>query len=175
VQAESALLERARRGDPDAFVQLLQPVDRGLRALAFRLLGTREAMDDALQEAYGKAFRSLGGFRSGSSLSTWLYRIVYNTCQDEVRRRKPELPLDGRDGAAPGHEDEVVRRIDLEAALAALPADLRALVLLVDAEGMDYRSAGDVLGIPPGTVGSRLNRARASLRAALAEEVGDHV
>jgi RNA polymerase sigma-70 factor (ECF subfamily) len=177
VQGDAQLLARARDGDPDAFAALIRPFDHGLRGLAFRLLGTSERMDDALQEAYVRAFRGLPRFRGQAAFSTWLYRIAYNACQDELRRsRWDETSLrdvDAVGSADPG--DAVARRLDLARALAALPFDLRAVVLLVDAEGMDYREAGEVLGIPPGTVGSRLNRARVSLRAALApaEEVTD--
>lgn len=160
---------RARAGDVDAFLALVAEHDRELRALAFRLLGDREAMDDVLQEAFAKAFRGLGSFRGRSSLRTWLYRIVYNACLDELRRRRPTVPL--READAMAGADAVpaeIERLDLAAALAALPPDLRATVLLVDAEGFDYAEAGEVLGIPAGTVGSRLTRARRALRTALA-------
>ena len=162
---------RVRAGDADAFLELVAEHDRELRALAFRLLGDREAMDDVMQEALAKAYRALGSFRGRSSFRTWLYRIVYNACLDELRRRRPTLPLQEAD-AATGADEELagIARLDLAAALASLPPDLRAAVLLVDAEGFDYAEAGEVLGIPAGTVGSRLNRAHRALRAALAGE-----
>jgi RNA polymerase sigma-70 factor (ECF subfamily) len=164
-------LARARAGDVDAFLELVAEHDRELRALAFRLLGDREAMDDVLQEAFAKAFRALGSFRGGSSLRTWLYRIVYNACVDELRRRRPTLPLQERDAVTSADAEQAeIARLDLASALASLPADLRATVLLVDAEGFDYAEAGRVLGIPAGTVGSRLSRAHRALRAALAAD-----
>ena len=168
----AAVLERAQAGDHAAFRELVRHYDAGLRALAYRLLGDASRMDDVLQEAYVKAYRGLTSFRGESSVRTWLYRITYNACLDDLRRRAKvtELPfeteLDSPAGALdPG--DQVVLRSGLAAALAALPADQRAAVLLVDAEGFDYAAAGRVLGVAEGTVASRVSRARATLRSAL--------
>jgi RNA polymerase sigma-70 factor (ECF subfamily) len=173
VDVGAAVIDRARRGDQEAFAALIRHYDAGLRSLAYRILGNRERMDDALQEAYLKAFRALPRFRGASKLGTWLYRIAYNACLDELERarRSVQLPLEAAESrAAPSDPgDAVARRRDLAAALAALSPDERAAVLLVDAQGFDYRDAAVVLGVPEGTVASRLNRARASLRAALAE------
>lgn len=168
-------LARARRGDPEAFRALVDFYDGGLRALAYRLLGDRERMDDVLQEVYLKAYRELPKFRGASGLGTWLYRVTYNASIDELRRarRMVHIPIDSVSergvGSADTIPDLVARDGALGAALAALPAQERAAVLLVDAQGFDYAAAGEVLGIPAGTVASRLNRARLALRASLAE------
>jgi RNA polymerase sigma-70 factor (ECF subfamily) len=146
--------------------------DANLRALAFRLVGDRAAMDDVLQEAYAKAFRGFTRFRGESAASTWLYRVVYNTCLDELRRRRPSEQIPD-DAEAPAEDADL--RLDLASALARLSIEERAAVLLVDANGFDYATASRVLGIPAGTLASRLNRARASLRAALATEGAPHV
>jgi RNA polymerase sigma-70 factor (ECF subfamily) len=164
-------LARARSGDVDAFVALLARYDTSHRRLAFRLLGDRERMDDALQEAYARAFRALRSFRGRSALGTWLYRIVYNACLDELRRAsgRREVPLaEWHGGEERGPAEAVAERLDLAGALASLPIELRAVTLLVDAEGLSYEEAGEVLAVPAGTVASRLNRARATLRASLA-------
>ncbi len=131
-------------------------------------------MDDVLQEVYVKAFRSLPGFKGESGLGTWLYRITYNACIDDLRRRPQTIPgTDDEHRSAsfadprPGPADVAVGRADLAAALDRLPLDQRAAVLLVDAYGVDYAEAAEVLGVRPGTIGSRLNRARTSLREAL--------
>jgi RNA polymerase sigma-70 factor, ECF subfamily len=169
---EATLLRLARAGDRDAFASLIERHDAGLRRLAYWLLGDRDRMDDALQEAYVRAFRGLRRFRGDSALGTWLYRIVYNVSQEELQRagRLRLAPLEEvgepRDLAA-GVEETVVRHIGLADALSELAPEDRAAVLLVDAQGFDYRSAGEVLGVPEGTIASRLNRARASLRRAL--------
>ena len=138
---DDLLLARARQGDAAAFASLLREHDEAHRRLAFRLVGERGLMDDALQEAYVRAFRALPRFGGRSSFGTWLYRIVYNACLDELRRvrGRREVSLSEREGAAPESADE---RLDLAAALAALPVELRAVVLLVDAEGLVVRGGG---------------------------------
>ncbi len=171
-EVAAEVLERACGGHPEAFAELVRHYDRRLRALAFRLLGDEARMDDALQEAYVKAFRALPGFKRQSNVGTWLYRITYNVCLDELRRGKRTLRLfspepEDAPATGPGPADVAVARHDLAAALANLPPDQRAVVLLVDAEGLDYAQAGEVLGVGPGTVASRLSRARAQLRRAL--------
>jgi RNA polymerase sigma-70 factor (ECF subfamily) len=169
---ETAVLDRARHGDPEAFAIVVRHYDPALRALAYRLVGDRDRMDDALQEAYVKAFRALQGFRGRSRLGTWLHRIVFNACLDELRREPPPsvVPLDDTAGAVTAdHADLVAGREELEQALAELTPHDRAVVVLVDSQGFDYHAAAEVLGIPPGTVASRLNRARAVLRRALGE------
>lgn len=170
---ESSLVERARRGDVDAASDLFRRYDDGLRALAYRLLGDRDRMDDALQDAYVKAFRALPRFEGRASFGTWLYRIVYNVCVDELARvHRPTVPLDEAFewvDPAPGAADVLPERHRLADALGALAPEERAAVLLVDAQGFDYADAAVVLGVPEGTVASRLSRARASLRKALEE------
>jgi RNA polymerase sigma-70 factor, ECF subfamily len=177
---EARLLARARMGDLDAFVQLINLHDRALRALAYRLLDDPQQMDDALQEAYLKAFRSLRGFEGRAAFGSWLHRIVYNVCMDQLRHRsgggRPlslwaagEIP-----DPMPDPGEMAAQRLDLAAALASLPPKMRATVLLVDAEGMDYQTAAQVLGVPVGTVRSRLSVARGHLRRALSDEERGH-
>lgn len=172
---ETQLLARARAGDLDAFAELIGLHDRALRALAYRLLEDPHRMDDALQEAYLKAFQSLGGFEGRAAFGSWLHRIVYNTCMDQLRRRRSAgqpVSLEAAEAwnPMPDPGEVAARHLDLAAALASLPPVMRATVLLVDAEGMDYATAAQVLGIPVGTVRSRLNRARGLLRLALSED-----
>lgn len=176
-EVDDSVVARARDGDARAFAELVRHYDHRLRALAFRLLTSRDAMDDALQEAYVKAFRALPEFRTGAAPGTWLYRIVYNTCIDELRRqrRRPSQPFDDRGledlpeaATSPGPEAALSGNAALERALAGLPPDQRAALLLVDAEGYDYAAAAEILGVQPGTVGSRVSRARATVRAHLA-------
>lgn len=165
------VVERARQGDHAAFTTLVRHYDERLRALAFRLLGDRSAMDDALQEAYVKAYRALPRFRPDRAApGTWLYRIVYNACIDELRKRRDDPFDEQREEAHPlaaGVDEQVNDRDALATALATIPADQRAAVVLVDAEGFDYRSAAEILGVAEGTVASRVSRARAALRQAL--------
>ena len=172
VDRESALAARARRGDREAFATLVAVYDRGLRALAFRLLGDRDEMEDVLQEAYIKAFRGLPRFRGQADVGTWLYRLTYNASLDELKRsrRRREVPLiEASDWPSEGVDPtvEVDARGVVAAVLANLPVDQRAAVLLVDGEGFSYGDAAEILGVSVAALGSRLNRARSVLRAVL--------
>jgi len=162
------------RGDAAAFIELVKQHDRGLRTLAYRLLHDRTAMDDVMQDAYLKAFRGFSGFRGEAEERTWLYRIVYNACLDRLRSdgRRREESLDALPERATGYgmddpAESVAETSALADALASLPPDQRAVVLLVDAAGFTYDEAAEVLGIRSGTVGSRLHDARAALKTAL--------
>lgn len=175
------VLARAQAGDAAAFAELIRHYDHRLRALAYRLLGNRDLMDDALQEAYVKAYRALSTFRTGAAPGTWLYRITWNACLDELRRqkRRPVEPFDAdgleRVGAdtAPAADAGAAGNAALERALAALPPDQRAALWLVDGEAYDYATAGEILGVPAGTVGSRVSRARAAVRSMMTKSGPD--
>ena len=134
-------------------------------------------MDDALQDAYVRAFRALPGFRGDARFSTWLHRVVATTCIDHARRaqrrREDELPDDARPIGGHAHDpagDAVIRRLDLRLALDRLDPDQRLALLLVDGDGLSYDEAGAVLGVPAGTVSSRLSRARLAMRTMLSNE-----
>lgn len=176
-RTEHQLLRRAQQGDRGAFTALVRAHDDRLRGLAYKLLGDPDRMDDALQEAYLRAFVSLPRFRGEAAVGSWLYRIVYNACIDELRRgnRRPE-PVDTSDAAWDGpasrpDPESVVSAADATVrALASLPVDQRVAVVLVDGEGFDNLTAARILGVAPGTVASRLARARARLRRVIGEE-----
>ncbi|HVF04682.1 MAG TPA: RNA polymerase sigma factor [Frankiaceae bacterium] len=158
--------------DADAFVAMLKEHDRLLRSLVYRMVGNRDLMDDVLQEVYLKAFRARASFRGESSPATWLYRIAYNACLDELRKNGRWQPAEldeAMPDPAPEPGEQVALRGDIAAALDALPVEQRAAILLVDLHGMDYAAAGAVLGAGAGTVGSRVSRGRAALRRILSE------
>lgn len=142
-----------------------------LRGLAYAMTGSASAMDDVLQEAYLKAFRGIDRFQGTARFSTWIYRIVHNVAVDHLRTQARTLPMpEPLHGAtAREHADDVVRRITIDQALSQLPEAQRAAVVLVDGEGFDYRSAAEVLGVPEGTVASRVHAARAALRRSLSD------
>jgi RNA polymerase sigma-70 factor, ECF subfamily len=166
------LLQAARRGDPDAFMSLMNPLLPGIKSLAGRLLDNAADLPDILQEVYLSAYRALPKFRGDASLATWLYRITYNACLAQRRRDEHNRERGPAADASGGeHADSVAERLDLAAALAALPIEQRALVLMVDRDGFDYRSAAKALDLPLGTVSSRLASARARLRNALSPDV----
>jgi RNA polymerase sigma-70 factor (ECF subfamily) len=170
--AELELAIRAATGDEAAFVEILRRYDVGLRRLAFHLLGDRDAMDDALQEAYLKAFGSIARFRGTASPRTWLYRIVHNACLDQLRSQRRQPTPQQLEAVTPDPTEQSDLRLSLADALAALPSEERAAVLLVDAEGLSYDEAAAIIGVAAGTIGSRLSRARAALRRVLQEPGG---
>ena len=178
-EAEPGVIAAARRGDARAFETILRHYDRRLRVIADRLLGDRQLMDDALQEVAIKALRGLPAYRGDAPFGAWLCRIATTTCLDYLRRPRLEDPtapdelpvrLTGEHDLA----DALDARERLTVALAALPADQRIAVLLIDQFGYDYRTAAEALGVPVGTAASRVAAGRARLRAALSagEEVG---
>jgi RNA polymerase sigma-70 factor (ECF subfamily) len=173
VSPSGDLIRRAQTGDHRAFAALVRDCDERMRRLAYRLLASQAAMDDALQDAYVKAYRNLGKYDGRrSAFPTWLYTIVYNTCLDHLRTRKrrSEVDLDTIAEPAAG-DDHTERHADadaLDTALRDLPPDQAAAVLLVDGDGCTYDQAAEVLGVRSGTIASRLNRAHKTLRDTLA-------
>jgi RNA polymerase sigma-70 factor (ECF subfamily) len=158
--------------DRRAFTRLILEHDERLRSLAYRLLGDRDLMDDVLQEVYTKGYAALPAFRRRSSAGTWLYRITYTTCIDVLRKQRrfsalPDELLQDVPDTAPDPADELAERERLSVALAALPPEQRAAVLLVDREGFDYKTVAEILDIPFGTAASRVSAARHALRRAL--------
>lgn len=149
-----------------------------MRGLAIRVLHDPEAADDALQDAYIKAYQRRDSFRGDAALSSWLYTIVYRSCIDQHRRRKPTVPFedDGhtavndRTSDHDSFDNRIGLRMGLRDALAHLSPAQRAAIWLVDAEGMTFAEASDILDVPPGTVASRVSRARATLRNILSGE-----
>jgi RNA polymerase sigma-70 factor, ECF subfamily len=171
--ADRGLVDLVRNGDGDAFAEIVRRHDRQLRGLAHRLLLDDEAVDDVMQEAYLRAFRAMPRFRGDASLGTWLYRITSNACMDHLRRQRRWADLqaqaDGPEpvwtGADPGEVASTTGAVNQ--ALQRLNPDQRAVALLVDGDGLDYAEAAVVLRLAPGTVASRLSRARAALRRSL--------
>jgi RNA polymerase sigma-70 factor, ECF subfamily len=170
------ILTAAVRGDRQAFATILRHYDHRLRVLAYRLLEDRNETDDVLQDVAVKLYRTLPSFRRESALGTWLYRLTYTTCIDHLRRRKPVDPWEPqampqpRD-SSPDPADVLVQTTAAASILSSLPPQQRAVVLLVDQEGYDYDAAAAIIGIPRGTVASRLNAARGALRRALSTPV----
>jgi len=180
---EEALLRAARGGDRDAFERLIAPYQRKAYAFALRQAGDPDLAQDICQDALVKACLALPGFDGRAAFSTWLFRIVYTTFIDHVRKRRARPPEEAfpdmgeppaADAAAVDRFFEKLRRDDREAWLlngvARLPPDLRSLVVLRDFQGFSYREIADITGTAPATVKWRLNRARALLRGFLLRE-----
>jgi RNA polymerase sigma-70 factor (ECF subfamily) len=150
---EAALIREAQRGNLEAFNRLVLKYQNRVYDTAYWLMAEPEDAADATQEAFISAFKSIRRFRGGS-FRAWLLRIVTNACYDEMRRRKrrPTTPL----------ED-----LEIRACLARLPDKYREVMVLADVEGFKYQEVAQIIGIPLGTVKSRLARARGKMQAHL--------
>jgi RNA polymerase sigma-70 factor (ECF subfamily) len=170
-----ALAERCRAGAPGAFEDVYRAHAARLFGLACRLVGRTDA-EDLLQDIFLAAHRKLGLYRGESSLGTWLFRLGTNLCLDHLRSRGVRFSqvtdaLDEDRDAAPPRTGSVlgaVDRLDLERALASLPAGCRAVFVLHDVEGFEHKEIGGLLGIADGTSKSQLHKARMRLRQTLA-------
>jgi RNA polymerase sigma-70 factor, ECF subfamily len=177
VASDATLAAAARGGDRSALEQLLERHLDRVHAVCRRITGDADDAADATQEALIAVTRGIGGFDGRSAFTTWLYRIATNAALDETRRRArrpvPRDQLPDRPAPGPGPEAAVAARLDVDTALAQLPLDFRAAVVLRDLCDLDYAQVADVLGIPPGTVRSRIARGRAALAVALGNPSAD--
>lgn len=173
---DDALVAAARSGDRAALDLLLRRHHGRLHAVCRRITGTSSDADDATQEALIRIVRGLDRFDGRSAFSTWAYRIATNAALDELRRRgrRPALVRSGDDDAEQLFEREVDpvahRRVEavvdalaIDAALGELPDEHRVAVVLRDVADLDYDEIADILGVPLGTVKSRIARGRARL------------
>ncbi|MFB3817371.1 MAG: sigma-70 family RNA polymerase sigma factor [Candidatus Methylomirabilales bacterium] len=175
------LVERAARGDREAFGVLVERHQHRAFNLAYRLVRNREDALDVAQEAFARAYASLGSFKGQASFTTWLHRIVVNQAIDWLRRgRRTEAAYDDQrpapedaaaDPAAPDDPASLLQHKQVQALLAEgldrLPPAHRAVLVLREVEGMSYDEIGRAVGCSLGTVMSRLFYARRKLRQAL--------
>ncbi|MEU4771060.1 RNA polymerase sigma factor SigM [Micromonospora sp. NPDC023644] len=176
--ADLDLLHAHVAGDRHAFAELFHRHRDRLWAVALRTLGDREEAADALQDALLSAHRAAGRFRGDSAVTTWLHRIVVNACLDRIRRRQahPTVPLPdgvrdtdsgtgGVEPAAPVQDHDTA--LVVRQALAELPPEQRAALILVDVQGYPVAEVARILGVAEGTVKSRCARGRARLATQL--------
>ncbi|WP_328458609.1 MULTISPECIES: RNA polymerase sigma factor [unclassified Amycolatopsis] len=179
------LVERAAGGDEAAFGALVRRHTPRMYRVALRITGSAAEAEDVVQEAWLAAWRSLGGFRHESAVSTWLYRVVTNGALAILRRRKPTISLDSPEpegkstldsallaAAEPGPEGRVVRAEEVDAVLRAigrLELSQRVPLVLRELEGLSYEEVAEVLDVNVGALRSRLHRARVALLAELRE------
>ena len=164
------LVRRAIRGDGKAFHALVDAHSQRLYRLAVSLVGNATDAEDVLQETFAGAFRGLAGFQGRSSVKTWLTRILVTQAakwrRDRQRRGMPstdEVEVSQADSAA----TSIGAKIDLQAALQLLSQEHREVLVLREFEGMSYDEMAEAIGLPLGTVESRLHRARAELKEKL--------
>lgn len=180
---DELLIRRAQRGDADAFEQLLLEHQKNVYNLCYRMAGNPDDAMDLSQETFLRAWRCLDQYQFASAFSTWLYRLCSNICIDFLRkrRRRQTVPLTFEDAdgeeqtyavpdAQPLPEEQVelkLTRETLQAAMAQLLPEHRAVLQLRVVNEMSYEQIADVLDIQIGTVKSRLSRARNQLKKIL--------
>jgi RNA polymerase sigma-70 factor (ECF subfamily) len=175
--------------DPAGFAEQAMPYMSALYAAALRMTRNPSDAEDLVQETYLRAYRGFEGFREGTNLKAWLYRILTNTFINTYRakkRRPDQVELDdvedfylyrrlgGLEAADAGRstETEVLESIpddEVKAALEAIPEQFRMAVILADVEGFSYKEIADILDVPIGTVMSRIHRGRRALQKQLWE------
>ena len=173
--ADRELIRRYLAGDVDAFEALMQAHENRVFSICLRMMRDRDAALDATQETFLTVLRKADRYKEQAAFSTWLYRVTVNTCYDQLRRAKRRriepIPdhIDPPDPKSGDALNAVELRPEIERALGLIPPDFRAAVVLVDLEGMSLEGAADTLGVPIGTVKSRVFRARRQL----AQELGN--
>ncbi len=178
---ESELVERSKGRDLSAFNQIVERYQSHVFNLAARILGNRAAAEDVAQETFISAFRAIDGFRGGS-LRGWLLRIASNRSYDSIRltKRRSEYSIDESlenpsfqpASKDPSPEQMALRgelRDEIQNAVLSLPPDQRAVVVMIDVQGLSYDETSEATGVSLGTVKSRLSRARAAVRGHLLE------
>src|SRR5690242_7550736 len=182
MDVDPALVKACQRGEPEALDALIRATYADVYALCRRMLADPDEAADATQEVFVRVMRSVVGFRGDSTFGTWLHRVTVNVCLTALRKRskaraagmvaggspfglpgdEASLPYDG------GAPDDLAVTADLaarsEAALATLPEDARAVVVLRDIEGLSTKEVADLLGVTENVVKVRLHRAHARLR-----------
>ncbi len=176
---EAELIERARKGDAEAFGVLVERYQRRVVGVALAVVHNQDDALELAQETFVRAFQNLPKFESRSSFSTWLYRIAANIAIDFRRREGRHPVLRGEDaetelGRLPSSQGDSFRAVArselsrrLQEALKELTPEHRAVILLREVEGLSYDEISEVLQCPRGTVMSRLHYARNRLRGAL--------
>ena len=181
---ERLLIRRLKDRDEKAFREIVRRYSDQVYNMTYRMLGNREEAEDVAQEVFIIVFKSIDSFRGDSKFSTWLYRITANTCKNRIKylarrhdRQKSEydegIDRDQAAGAvtapnAPRRPDAAMAGLELELklqdAINSLDEDHRLLVVLRDIQELSYEEICEIMGLPEGTVKSRLHRARAALR-----------
>ena len=182
MRMDELLLRRAQRGDPEAFGQLMEPMEQLVWRVCWHYTGDREASSDCAQDAMIRIWRGLESYRGDCAFESWVYRIAANCCMDWLRKKKRDRSVSmepmreqGFDPAdtSPGTEDQVVAKDEhrrLREAISLLPEEQREALVMTQLEKIPYEEAAQLLGVSEGTVKSRVNRAKARLKEILSEE-----
>jgi RNA polymerase sigma-70 factor (ECF subfamily) len=177
------LIQKSKSGDLNSFETLIKTYQKMAYNVAYRIMGNEEDAKDMTQEALIKVYRNIGNFRMDSSFSTWLYRIVMNTCKDELRKRKVKVisidqPIETGDGQMQMEIEDEGRKPDeilvsketqneVHEALQEVSEKNRIVVVLRDIKGFSYSEISDIIDVPVGTIKSRISRGRQELKNVL--------
>lgn len=191
-EEEQLLVDRCQQGDRDSFAQLMRLHERQIYNFTYRMLGNEEEAEDLTQDIFVAAFRGIRSFRGEAKFSTWLYRIALNQTRNRIKylsRRNffakesrraqfreegllenPELLAD----SAPSPEQWTLTKslaTQVQECLNQMPPQARQILVLRDVQGFSYEELSEMLSLKPGTVKSRLHRARATLQQCLADRI----
>lgn len=181
---QNALIQRCKQGDLSAFDEIVRLYEKQVYNFAYRMTGNYDDASDISMEAFVKAYQAIDSFRGDANFSTWIFRIVTNLYLDRRKRSKAHLnvPLDEYieleessvarqiEDPSPGPLDQLEaleRHKTLESAINELPEYQRIMVLLFHTQNQSYEEIAEIVGLPIGTVKSRLNRARIALKEKL--------
>jgi len=181
---EKILIDRCKQGEISAFEELITGYEKRVFNIVYRIIGNYDEAQDISQEIFLKVFKSIKSFKEKSSFYTWLYSIAVNECRDLIRKKK-KVVIYSIDVPIETNNDEITREIIddcesiedkierkelrgcIEAALKTVSYDHQVMIILRDVQGMSYEEIGQILKCPPGTVKSRINRARNALKEIL--------
>ena len=172
-ETELELIAKAQQGDRQAFGELVRRHREGVINVVYRMCGNANLAEDSAQEAFIRAWQHLPNYRPRSAFRNWVYRIATNAATDLMRRERETVDVDTLSLASSDEGPEAMvergeRGERVRQAVLALPPASRAVLVLREYEGLSYREIADTLGIPIGTVMSRLSYARNRLRQSLA-------
>lgn len=185
MENEQNLIEKSKKGDADAFSELILAYEKKIISFTYRMLGNTEDAEDAAQEVFVKAYRAISGFDGKASFKTWLYKIASNVAMDELRKRKRRnsdktvsLYTDSEDGEyelpLSNEKDEPfeeARKNELQKvlqnAIGELKDEYRLVVVMRDVQNISYEDIAKTTGLSLGTVKSRISRGRLSLKKIL--------
>jgi len=175
------LFNKAKKGDLEAFEALIRNYEKLIYNAAYRMMGNAHDAEDASQEVILKVYRSISACNNAGAFKSWLFRIINNTCIDEIRKRKGKstLSLDADYSDLDSHSENPVLKDettpesellqaelsgDIQRAIDSLPDDYKSIVVMRDINGLSYDDIADALEINIGTVKSRIARGRKKLR-----------
>lgn len=174
---EAELIKQAQQGDDAAFETLIESHERRIYNIAYKFMGNDADAQDAAQEAIIKMYHNMNKYSFRAAFTTWMYRVIVNTCLDLKRKKKDEISFETQEYMAAsthGNPDADLLSSELKGqikhAVRLLPEKYMTILVLIDIEGLKYEETAEILDMSVGTVKSRLSRAREKLRELLVKQ-----